>query len=200
MLFSGAMLDVGVLAEHGASGDIVSWMQIFGIKEGDFHAIVMKAIEQQMRPDWLTHNPQIVTGLATGDSAHAAGIRPYYLDDPKFSPISASGKGDDNAGRSEQEDSPGSKLSKAQTPTEAAEIVMMAILQRLSRSLQMPVEEIDRQRPLYSYGVDSLVAMETRNWIVKELKADISLFDILANMPIAAFAEMVVGKSKLAVI
>ena len=48
-----------------------------------------------------------------------------------------------------------------------------------------------------TYAVDSLVAVEVRNWLIRELQADISVFDILGTIPISALAVKIVETSKL---
>jgi hypothetical protein len=45
--------------------------------------------------------------------------------------------------------------------------------------------------------VDSLVAVEVRNWIFKELKADVSVLEILSPNPISALTLKVAAKSEL---
>lgn len=45
--------------------------------------------------------------------------------------------------------------------------------------------------------MDSLVAVEIRNWTFRELESDITVFDILAPMPISLLALKIASKSKL---
>jgi hypothetical protein len=45
--------------------------------------------------------------------------------------------------------------------------------------------------------VDSLGAVEIRNWTFRELESDITVFDILAPMPISLLALKIASKSKL---
>ena len=52
---------------------------------------------------------------------------------------------------------------------------------------------------MYQYGVDSLVALEVRNWITREMKANIPLLDILATVPMETFAAQIALKSKLVI-
>ncbi|KAK2008695.1 ketoacyl-synt-domain-containing protein [Colletotrichum eremochloae] len=191
----GAMRDVGVLADKGAVGDMASWIEPFGIREKEFHAILMLAIARQAGEDWADKEPQLVTGLATGESASMAGVFPWYLNEPKFSLIAQyDGQQADNALASV--DSPGARLAQAQTLAEAVDIVVSRIAATLSQSLQMPSEDINVSRPLYFYGVDSLVAIEIRNWVSKEFRSDVSLFDILAHVPITQLAETITKSSK----
>ena len=46
-----------------------------------------------------------------------------------------------------------------------ASIITDALVAKTAEILRIPTSEIDPSRPMYSYGVDSLVALEVRNWI-----------------------------------
>lgn len=60
-------------------------------------------------------------------------------------------------------------------------IIWIAVQQKLSRLLSLPKDEIDEQDTLASHGIDSLVAVEVRNWLRKDAGADVSIFQILSN-------------------
>ncbi|KAK2036540.1 ketoacyl-synt-domain-containing protein [Colletotrichum somersetense] len=191
----GPMRDAGVLAENGAQGDMASWIKPFGIRQDEFYAILMLAIARQAGNNWAAEEPQVVTGLATGEAASLAGVFPFYLNDPKFSCIAQhEGQQVDRALASA--DSPGAKLAQAKSMAEALHIVICSITATLSKSLQIPSEDIDVSQPLYTYGVDSLLAIDMRNWVVNEFKSDISLFDVLARVPITQLAESITKGSK----
>ncbi|KAI6442156.1 Type I Iterative PKS [Pyricularia oryzae] len=190
----GAVRDVGVLADQGALGDMAAWIEPFGIREDEFHAVVMLAIARQAGEDWASKPPQLVTGLATGEAAALAGVFPFYLDDPRFSPIAQyDGRQAEDDGSA---DSSVAKLALVESLAEGVEMVASRIAATLSKSLQVPSEEIDTGRPLYFYGVDSLMAIEMRSWIVKEFVSDVSLFDILDHVPIRQLAETITKASK----
>jgi hypothetical protein len=63
----------------------------------------------------------------------------------------------------------------------AGTIVSDALVGKLSHSLSIPNSDIDSSKPIHYYGVDSLVAVELRNWFAKELLSDVPVFDILGN-------------------
>lgn len=63
--------------------------------------------------------------------------------------------------------------------------------------LRVPPSEVDPAQPLYRYGVDSLTAIEVRNWISRELKANIALLEIVSAVPIGDFAAKIAEKSQL---
>lgn len=72
-----------------------------------------------------------------------------------------------------------------------------ALVKRTADILQMPTSEVDPAQPLYRYGVDSLTAIEVRNWISRELKANMALLEIVSAVPIREFAAKIAEKSQL---
>lgn len=58
----------------------------------------------------------------------------------------------------------------------------------------MHVTDIDPRRELAAYGTDSLVAVELKNWVLRETKVQVSVFDILQSPSVDALAARVVAK------
>jgi KR domain/Phosphopantetheine attachment site len=65
-------------------------------------------------------------------------------------------------------------------PAEMRQLVTEAIVERLAKLLFLPVDEIDVRRAVSSYGIDSMIAAELRNWLVKVFAADISFLELLS--------------------
>jgi KR domain/Phosphopantetheine attachment site len=84
----------------------------------------------------------------------------------------------------------------AATLAEAEEVVVEGLTQKLSKALSMPPENVDTSKPLHSYGVDSLLAVELRGWFAKELKSDVAIFEIMGGASFAAVAATVASKSQ----
>ena len=63
--------------------------------------------------------------------------------------------------------------------------------------MMIPIDEIDVHRPVSSYGVDSLVAAEMRTWCFKDLKADVSVFELLSGNSITMLADQIASRSIL---
>jgi hypothetical protein len=63
--------------------------------------------------------------------------------------------------------------------------------------MMIELEDLDSSKPANAYGVDSLVAVEVRAWVFKEVKSDVSVFDILSNAPLTTLAKMIAEKSNL---
>ncbi|KAL1963672.1 hypothetical protein VTN77DRAFT_7876 [Rasamsonia byssochlamydoides] len=199
----GIMRDVGVLAERGITDSLREWEQPFGIREFEFHALVESAIATQQQREMPAGaempEAQIPTGLATARSALAAGIsNPFYFDDARFSILARTGQQ-----QQQKHNSAGgglsvqTQLAQAQSLNEATQVVQTTLLARVAKSLQSMVSDIDPTRPLHSFGVDSLVAVEVANWVFKELQATLTVFEILASVPITVLAEQIASRSSL---
>ena len=78
---------------------------------------------------------------------------------------------------------------------EAGARVADALMEKMSSAIAIPKEDMDMDRPLIQYGVDSLVAVEIRSWFAKKLEADIAVFDILGNSTFREIGWLAVGKS-----
>ena len=63
--------------------------------------------------------------------------------------------------------------------------------------LAMKVEDIGTDQSLSSYGADSLVAAELRNWVSMQLEAHVEIFELMSGQPIHALARLFAGRSHL---
>ena len=89
-----------------------------------------------------------------------------------------------------------SLLGAAGTLDEAADVIADGILAKLSRTLAIEKENVDPGRTIATYGVDSLSAVEMRNWFRKVIGADVTTFEILGNESITALSLAVAAKSR----
>jgi hypothetical protein len=88
-------------------------------------------------------------------------------------------------------------FTEAEFAVAAATIVAEALKMKVSRVLGIPVEQISTGSALDSYGVDSLVGLELRNWLSKESDAELAVFDILGGATLMKIGKMVASKSSL---
>lgn len=206
----GIMRDVGVLAEQD-SHSMKAWEEVLGISEPTFHALMKSLINGQQRHGGARDDDgcpaQVCVGLGTGDILATHGLtRPAYFNDPRFGPLAVTSVlSNATAGASSGDGaavSLTSRLSEVSTnkdPAVAANIITDALVRKTADILRIPPSEVDPSRPLYHYGVDSLVALEVRNWITKMMKANMALLEILAAVPMETFAVQIAKKSKLLV-
>lgn len=88
-------------------------------------------------------------------------------------------------------------LKDAQTAASidiAADIITEAITARLCKILSTSTANLDINQPLHVYGVDSLIAVEIRNWFQQVLKVDVAVFEILGGATVLTLGRGVAGK------
>lgn len=189
----GIMRDVGVVAETGAKGFLAIWEKTIGIREPVFHAMMRHVINQQMGPDFKSSPAQLGTGLPTADAMVRDGLpRPQAFDDPRMARLALTTISVDGTASTQRPlDSIESRLTKAHGMDESTIVITEALIQKTAGMLQMEATDVDPQNPLSAYGVDSLVAIEVRNWITREMKVNIPLLDILTAVPMNKFAAKV---------
>lgn len=88
-------------------------------------------------------------------------------------------------------------LRKAQTIEKAAEIVTSALIAKFAGALVIPAEEVSTNKAVAALGLDSLVAVELRSWIAKEMNAKTSIIELMMSSGIKPLAEVIVGRSTL---
>lgn len=73
------------------------------------------------------------------------------------------------------------RLAAAGSLSESAEVISEALAQRVSVLLGASEDSLDAQMPMHSYGIDSLSAIEVRNWVGKMFDVDMPVFEILGG-------------------
>lgn len=86
-------------------------------------------------------------------------------------------------------------LAQAKSVREAATLVAEAFVKRLAASFSIPREQMDVKDSLHKYGVDSLVAVELRNWFSRDFGVDVAIFDLLSGTTFAAMGMSIARKS-----
>ena len=80
---------------------------------------------------------------------------------------------------------------------EMTHIVVESLARKLVRALSIQAEDVDPDRPLNSYGVDFLVALELRNWIIKEFAAEVPVFEFMSDKTILAIEQSIIKLSQI---
>lgn len=75
-------------------------------------------------------------------------------------------------------------------------IMSEALIQKLSNSLSALHKDVDMQKPMHAYGVDSLLAMELRSWIAKEFGADVPVFEIMGGSTFQTLGMLIASRSR----
>lgn len=190
----GILSDVGYIAENPEQFERLDYLENLFISERDLHLILAAAMLGHTR-DGIPASSQLVTGV--GKELLTEGSLGFAMSsDMKYTELHDSLKGGSGAMDSSEDILIKENLRAATSVREACTIVETVLSTQLARALNMEAADVDLEKPMHAFGVDSLVAVEVRNVIFRRMEADISVFDILSSMPLAKLAMKVASKSK----
>ncbi|KAJ5295280.1 hypothetical protein PENANT_c001G08927 [Penicillium antarcticum] len=140
---------------------------------------------------------QLILGLPTAEMCHQHGVAaPTYLNYSMFTHFRNTTQTKSVEVPEQQTVSIGALLRAASSTASVVAVISDGIVDRLASLLATPASEIDAQRFGFG-GIDSLVAMEFRSWITKELRAEVSLLDIMGAENIRILSEKIAGRTRL---
>ncbi|KAF2706215.1 ketoacyl-synt-domain-containing protein [Pleomassaria siparia CBS 279.74] len=194
----GVMGGVGVIAEKDEyaahRGGLGGMLRV--VEERDFHAILDYYCDASSN---ASRQGQALFGLPTSRHVRENGLdkdgTPSLLTQPIFSLLSHLDATPDSASPSSSSSSAtnyGPLFATAASAVEAAAVVTLSLTHKVSRAISVPAPDIDTSKPLHAYGVDSLVAVELRNWLAKEFGANIAVFTLMGAANLEAVGEIVV--------
>ncbi|KAH8692502.1 polyketide synthase [Phaeosphaeriaceae sp. PMI808] len=203
------ILGVGVVAQNLELEDSLKRKGMYGIDEEallDSFEVAMIELQRQT-PQQSEHLDHLVVGLDPAElyktSREAEGdVDAFWSADPRFSTLVHS-KNVYGGGNQRGDDEAGSILTRiraaaAESPAIAVDLVRDHFIAKLARVLLVDETEFgdddNAGRSIASYGVDSMIGAELRNWIFKELALDIAFQQLLSpSLTILKFAELVCG-------
>jgi aryl carrier-like protein len=205
----GMILSVGFAAENQESMANLRQEGFNAMREDEFLALLDMLCDpagkytintnQQLHASSVA---QIAVGLEAPATLRIKGIpEPAWMNDPLFKHLyQIRGEGDiEGDGDGEGSATSCATLLPAATSlADAAKIVSAAIVQKLCKALSSSERDIDVSKPLHSYGVDSLVAVELRAWFMKEVGSDVAVFDIMSGQSLEELAELAARRSSFA--
>jgi hypothetical protein len=191
-------LDLGLMTEEGYFTDYqqkleqyINIKKLLPISQAQLFAVLEYHCDPKLRIEDV--QSQIVMGLSLPEDGLAS-----WMEQPMFSPLhlmSARAAGTSaNASSEETNSADLSTVATAPSLTEASAIVSRSIHDKLSRILSRAPDEIDPEKPIHAHGVDSLVAVELRNWFLKSMKVDVPVFEILGGGTVTALGASLAGK------
>ncbi|KAF7532113.1 hypothetical protein G7054_g8247 [Neopestalotiopsis clavispora] len=195
----GAVRSVGYVAEREAGGDerLRARVENVGFGSVDIEAvlgIVEAGIRDPLRGS-LADSQVIV-----GPNFHAFASESAMRHDRRFGTLRIASQLGLNLATTPDNKSTMAAFIKAFAASDdiqaASALLVDAMSAKLSDIFNIPLSDIDPELPLSRYGVDSLVAVELRNWIGSTVKAKLSVFEILQSASLNEFSLLVAGKSE----
>ncbi|EPE25381.1 Thiolase-like protein [Glarea lozoyensis ATCC 20868] len=194
---------VGYVENRIAGGDdtIVSRFLKLGFGAVDV-AVVLQLIESAIRDPRQSaqEDAQIVMGISEATCIAAAN---NGIPDRRYNALQmANRRGrDSGAGSASSGASPTAALVRALSAPDtdiakASALLVDALAVKLAEIFSLDLAEIDVALPLSRYGVDSLVAVELRNWLSGAIRAKVTVFEILQSTSLTEFAGLLAVKSE----
>jgi len=156
--------------------------------------VAVQAVMKGTTADGQTVPAQVVLGL--GDRL-VRDASTGFQRDRKFELRVVQPEGGNNGASSKSGPSVGEKLSKATNLAEASAAVEDYLKVHVAAAIGVEADEVDVQKPLPEFGVDSLKAVEIRNRALREMQSDVSVFELLSATPLADLATKIAGRSGL---
>lgn len=87
-------------------------------------------------------------------------------------------------------------MMEAGSEAEVQQVICYAVMHQLSKLIATPVENMSAEQSLDYFGVDSLIAVELRNWIATYLQASVPLLVIRESQSFQHLAKTVFQESR----
>jgi hypothetical protein len=186
-----AVSDAGYLAENAeAAAEVAKNLASDTICEAEVLALLGAAINGRLGE---TCNNHTITGM------RITTVAPFWTADAKFKHLrlAAEAAAAESSGVETATISFSALLKASQSLEEAQDAVCRGLLSKLPSVLMLEEEDMDVTRSLSNYALDSLVAIEVRNYITREFEANMQVLELLSSGSIESLAKAICVKSKL---
>ena len=193
----GMVLSVGFVAENAKLISHLCEEGFTAIREEEFHAVLDQCCDPVNKAPPLLKS-QVILGLEIPESEilYSKGVdAPLWQRDPLFSHLFQVRTSSERSYRAGKAVNYTTLLTSADSIDSAENFILDAILTKLSKALSIEAKDIDPSKPLYEFSVDSLVAVELRTWLLKEIGAEVAVFDMMGGSNIRQLASLVTIRS-----
>ncbi|MCJ1391686.1 hypothetical protein MMC18_004551 [Xylographa bjoerkii] len=188
----GAIEDVGYMSEHSdlvVALDSSAWTPI---NEGLFHKIMRFSLIQQISPINVSSSSQLITSIAVPQQENSK-----LLVDARFAGLCfGNSSGHEGTGNSDGSQEIQAFFLTLRAGMDSA-VVLNAAVDVVNRQFMTTLrlsEPMEPAKPLSSYGLDSLSAVEFRNWVRVELGTELTTLEITNASSLISLCEKIISK------
>ncbi|KAL4788911.1 putative polyketide synthase [Aspergillus venezuelensis] len=204
-------IDLGLMAQEGVVAEnefLLASMRRIGhlmdISIAELLALLEHYCDPRLQSRSLCDSPgQVLVGIEMPAEVLRKGISLHHsIRRPIFSHLFRT-----NA-HSSQANTPGSTpataavvdcpkmLAAAASGDDAAALVTDWACSKVGQILGRAAADIEPSKPIHVYGIDSLVAVDVRNWFEREVGAHVTVFDLMGNVPLRELCILAVRSSR----
>jgi acyl carrier protein len=198
-------LDLGLILSEGVVAEdkfLLASMRRLGhlmdISQGELLTILDYYCDPAL-PLLSSDQAQILIGLETPAAVQAKGIDLYHSTyRPVFRQLFCSGPSLTDTGTLNKQNIGINRIAALHGATlgeQATEMVLGWFIAKIAQVLGLDVSDIDPEKPIHTYGNDSLVTMDLKNWLTREFGVEMQVFLLLGNTPIQEIAKDVALRS-----
>ncbi|CCF39052.1 hypothetical protein CH063_09989 [Colletotrichum higginsianum] len=167
----GVVLGIGITAERGEIPTYLESGAMIGVREKELLATVQAAMADELPV-------QSVVGLSTGGLPKQNGHdEPYWFEDGRFAHLRIYDTQSFAVVNEYTTAELQAALAAATSLAKPSELVCGALMRKLAKAMLTEIEDLDSSRP--------------------DVKSDVSVSDILSNVPVSQLAEIIAAKSQL---
>ncbi|KZM21666.1 uncharacterized protein EKO05_0000979 [Ascochyta rabiei] len=183
-----AVSDAGYLAEdaekaaevaRNLGSDTICLAQVLGLLQA--------AVEGKLK----SCNGHPITGMRITPT-----VRPFWSTDPKFVHLLTAAEAACSSDSTTAVVPWSTRFRSAASRADAQIVVCAALVEKIADVVSMEAEELDIERSLSCYPLDSLTAIEVRNFITRMFESNLQVLELLASGSIKSLAAVIVGKTK----
>ncbi|KAH8732058.1 hypothetical protein GQ44DRAFT_603510 [Phaeosphaeriaceae sp. PMI808] len=184
-----AVSDAGYLAEDAEkAAEVARNLGSDTICEAEVLALIQAAIEGKL----TSCNGHPITGMRITPT-----MRPFWSNDAKFIHLLRTAEAASASSATIAKVSWSAAFKAAPSRPEAEQVVCNALVEKIAEVISMEPEELDTSRAISHYPLDSLTAIEVRNFITRMFEASLQVLELLASGSIESLARVVCTKTKV---
>ncbi|ESZ94274.1 polyketide synthase [Sclerotinia borealis F-4128] len=196
-----AVTDIGYLAENAEKhAQVAENLGGGGISEKEVLALLEASIVGKMNRNGSCGG-HCITGLELTPTQNIDNN--FWIHDAKFSRLlsafqsSSSSTGTSSQAASHKNIPLLTLLHHSPSFLAAKKVLADALMDKISSVLMIPREEMEEGKSVTGYGLDSLVAIEIRNWITRECGVGLQVLELLTSGCLGGLAELVLRRCKV---
>ncbi|KAL4937771.1 hypothetical protein BDV06DRAFT_232363, partial [Aspergillus oleicola] len=186
----GIMVSSGVVAENASLRDSMRRVGIIAELTQDHLLALLDYYCNPNLPVLAPDDAQLLIGIKTPSLLMARGLDLHHsIRRPIFShlfrratPQSSSQSRGPEANATPNR--PAILKAASADPDRRTYLVLEWICSKISQALGIPTTEISPAKPIHTYGIDSLVAVDLKNWFEREIGARVTVLDLMGNVPL----------------
>jgi amino acid adenylation domain-containing protein len=178
----GALGEVGYVAQHGEIGDHFAKLGVGSISPQESLTLLGGFIRQEA----------VQVGVMRVEWARLMGALAGAAPPPRFAHLVEQAHGAANS--SQAEEVAVRAMILAAPPAERKEKLQFLIRDRLARVLGTVADKIDHDRSMLEMGVDSLMAVQLRNWIEGELRVTLPIVELMRSPTVEQLADVLLAQ------